>query len=211
MHLLFYLAEMAPIEAIGGLFWLSYNYPNSIFRQIVFRFGIWLGFLAIVTMFGFIVLNMQHFIPNGIPLDTDDGMKASVLYLSQDEGYSNSGDVIQNRTYGHNLTLKVENNTNVNVNNVAVQIRIFECETKPKSMVGPKEPENCVYNESHDDVSFGDLVFPKHSTRIFNMRSFADPTNLSSGKYPYMFFRTNVIGSSQIHSYDTSDTEEFRK
>lgn len=208
MHMLMYLAEMAPLESLAALLWLSYNYPNSIFRQIVYRFGIWVGFIACIIVFGFIMLNLQHFIPNGIPYDSDDGISSQILYMDPNEGPDQNG-IIQNRIYGHTAEIKIINNTNVDVNGLTSQIHIFECETKPQYISGPKEPSDCVYNESHDDIFFGDTVFKSHKSYIFKLKTFANPTNLSSGKYKYMFYKSNIISSTEINEDD--NREEFRK
>ena len=203
------IAFLSPVELFFAFSWLSYNYPDSIFRRLFMKMGSIFGFIALLFIFGFFWSDIQHYLPWGIPMNSKDGLYAQITR------YDTTYELHSDKTYydewrgssGYDMSIHIQNNTRKDVNMVELSIQEFECINEPKSIFGVRDEDNCIWNNRHEEVEYKYDVNSGESAN-FTFKTQMDPTNMSSGKYPYMYYQIRVTGYSIIHHY-TEGHEEF--
>ena len=203
------LAFLSPVELFFAFSWLSYNYPNSVFRRLYLKLGSIFGFIAMLFIFGFFWSDIQHYLHWGIPMNTSDGL------YSQITRYDTTYELNSEKSYydnwrgnsGYDMSIHIQTNTNNDVSMVEISIEEYECMNEPKSIFGVSDEDNCVWNNRHEEIEYKYEV-KNHSSEDFTIKTQMDPSNMSSGKYPYMYYQARVTGYSIVHHY-TPGHEEY--
>lgn len=205
------LLYFSPLESFCVLAWLSYNFPDSVFRRLFVKMGSILAFLVAVFVFLLVYKNLEHFIPGGVPINSVDGLYVDDLYISSVETDINQDYGYVNYYFGsgYDLSITVHNNTDRNIKELHVTINQYECMTKPNKPYGNAVPDDCVDDDRREFLDYNPII-EAHSSKTLLYKTNMEQTTQSAGKYPYIFNQTSISGYSVHHNYDGDPAQSGR-
>lgn len=134
---------------------------------------------------GFLSFHAQPYLPHGVAYDSSNGIEVVENYIRPDDRY-----------LGYDSSFTIKNHSNENFKDVRFYSSLYECTDKPDIAYGSKLPEKgmCVTAGFTDMLQTPhDAEYKAHTDTEFKYHGVGVPVNKSHGKYPYIFWKINVI------------------